>query len=69
MLNQPVNHDQPAPPSRRPPVGPPAVGRRRSARHRKGYKQDEAAENGQPIATTLYPPAVHANEKLVKQPA
>ena len=71
MLNQPVNHDQPAPPSfAAHQYGPPAVGKAEvSSDIESATSKTKAQRTGQPIATDAGPPAVQANEKFVKQPA
>src|SRR5947209_18794749 len=71
MLNQPVNQLQPAPPSfAAHQYGPPAVGKAEvSSDIETATSRTKTRRTGHPIATAAGPPAVHANEKLVKQPA
>src|SRR5919202_3541087 len=71
MLTQPVNHDQPAPPSfAAHQYGPPAVGNADvSSAIDSATSRTNPHRIGQPHETATGPPAVHAKEKFVKQPA
>src|SRR5437763_11120273 len=71
MLNQPVNQLQPGPPSfAAHQYGPPAVGIAEvSSAIDSATSSTNPQRIGQPIAIATGPPAFHANEKFVKQPA